>query len=1192
MRALETHIAATHAVLDDLLRSICGREVKFAIYTLAAERDLYTRGLTRPRRQLLQPFISSDDEQASQLAIDWRAAFEPQFACDVVTHPRPGVSATERESRFLLLLANHKRTPNPDELQRLSDLLSKGRYQEQVLWMSLSTSQIHSLRHQLHSQFIDQVFNGSTPNVHNPRDDVTRHFERCLMELLHGLELSHCAIFRPAEHAPELWTIFSEQNFPESLKDVSVYHRGQGLTGAALALRPQESPDDDALFSRKEYIQRIEREHRCILSDHITADNRWSKKLGRTASLTGERPHSFLGVPFYSWAHPATRGERDTSQPKGSSGWDYELPIGAIVCIRKSSARHPYFSAAEIQLVQTVAGLVSFLFDTFIWRQDQCDRRDRFERMSEYWKSSRNESEKFRKTLEVIKRAGGFRRLLLTTLDKASLRIRGKAVIGFDECLVEDTDRTYFPHRPSGLNEDLLSRFIRENEHSTAIVVIEETHELWQCHHTATRLKVNATGRLALIPLISSQNDTAGVILADFADEKRLLSPDVRQEVIMLARMLGDIIERERANAELQRRNDIMRHTMLILEERPGFYRHNENLIEGSLLKEICVRYGYEQGMIFRYVNDDHTLQGFAGYGVNEVVLKGMKLHVENPEDSSFVGHVFRLRQEYFHWDCHDPPVQKCNRERLGIPECSSLIGVPIRLGESVTGVLVLITRAYSDFLRIADFERPRDVIPHEFRYYARFLALLLAIRDWLEELQTSHQQMLEERVILNHLSQIAGMIASDRITQLSECWTKLEVQTELNHLVTTAASLLQSDTCVIVLGEQALRYTADSLRLLESNDQMFFRVCAGHRYDLASSSDREPLGYQFSERSLTMSVLQSLCLQVCPDMYQSPLWSHKMCQASEIDQRLTDHGNATKGTWLGVPIRFRDNTNVAVFGVLSFTRLYNGSNLESRKFTERDIAIAEKIANLLGLALSGIDLRGGSVARLLQWYSHDNRKLIAEVQHAAEELRRLAQDVPQAEQQYRNCMISSSVLDGMFVALANFSGRRANRNQYQQSARLAEVEQDAHCIGTYLMSNAKKGVAFKCTMEDALRSRNAQIDDPSVLYLVYALVQNAIRAVDRDDSEKDPSVSIDLKYLADLDEAELRISGNGEAGDFCRRFNHYCTVGESGFGSTGIGLALCRHIAERHQCILFAEALAGSKGATVGIRIPLVQRN
>lgn len=1019
------------------------------------------------------------------------------------------------------------------------------------------------------------------------RDSV---LQTCAKVLCRWLPLSRCGIFIPTADCPDLWTLGGHWQIPEALRQHLIYPRGQGLTGATLSLPFNNARSD------------------VVVSNNIFADPRFVPKGGGLSTSTAATgSYSFLGVPLYLSAYGSPH-----------------MPYGALVCLRRSDTQHtPHsFGDSELALLQSVAIHLSYCLDILLARQSESARRTRLIRLTEVWKSSRSLKDKYTSSLELLRELGSFKRLLLASIDAERRKIIGEAQIGFEERLVSDTVRTLHPdgssplvvRHPNGtyseeLSEDILSAFVRMT-HGRDVVWIEEVlpdHPLLRHLHVPTATRVGLGHHFVLVSLCTSAGEQAGVLLADYSESTPSLTRDMKADIATLCQHLADLMQLNSANAHLTRAVSVIGATLQELTQHEAPIRRTQQILR-SVLQNLCESYKYQQAIVLCYDRTRHSLRGLCGYAINEASFisqceldAGETGRLNKP---SFSGRVFQHRKEAFLWNATDPPVNNEYRIAAGIAPHLSVFGVPLLYGDGCVGVMVLFTNAYEELAKLAKKPSNEPRLPVDVVHVAGIAAALVASSALSADLRVFQEQALAESAIIATVDRVAAELSRDETVSSVNLHAHPNIVAHLNAIARECAGVLGADLCALVLPDDTVAYQCDAgaarpLVPLRAT----FTLCAGHNYKEKAISDKA-IRYQYGERSLTMAVVESYRSHVCDDITKSVLWSKKACTSGAIEDAVFDNvGTSIPRAWLGVPITFSDGETSYFFGVMSFTRLKMRSGVYT--FTVRDVVMAERLTNILALALSCRVWREKSATRLVRWYGHDFRSITQMITVELDSLREQGRpiDTKRDEQKIRQIGMMVELQDSIFTACAAFNLKQSG-DALEERTRYNIVADDLEFlrfIGDCF--SAFSGVDIECEFKISDTDTRAMSlrEQLAMVYCAYAMTANAVKAVRRHIPQAATAAKAGnfgrVSVLVAGEDAHVRLHFEDNGCGFPERFfrmpfREAIRPGYSTFESTGLGLVIAEFLVRQVGGAIRVVERSDCEGAHVIVSIPCGEYN
>lgn len=980
------------------------------------------------------------------------------------------------------------------------------------------------------------------------------------------LLLTRIALVTPSEHESLLWTIEYESGFPKPLIERSLYKKGQGLTGRTLEL---DGTVGDA----------------AIVSLDILNDRRWSKIGGNTFlesdqqksttqdTLKSNKPREcFIGVPVFS------------SLDDGST------PFGALVAVRESRTSLPAFLKMEAEFLRSASSLLSFVIDSDRWYREAETRRHRLAELTSLMSSSRTTQDKYFAALDLLATSSAFGRLLLAHVDRESLRIRGKAAIGFEESLVALTDRILFTNLgdvpPADVldaavrrkshnsdtdhnayrepNEDILSLFARcfrrlSPKDPASPFIISSASPLWKHVNTRAAIHVGLPDRIALLPLIASSGDIIGIVLAELSPEYVELSKDDVAECKLFCNSLAGLLENDASSVQQRRVHDVLNTALSEIRPFATSNHHPDSVlaVEERILQSICRNYDFEQGVLFSHNAQHHLLDITAGYRIN---VADVRLDADAAPDSvtaSFVGEVFRSQRIKFHWRNAEPPVNQKVRSKLGIDAESGLFGIPLLLGSRIYGVLLLVTRRFMVFHRcFRPNSRPRIAVPQGLNVIAEVLAYLLYARGEAVAKADSDVQMSAEQAALYATSRLANLLASDTASHLGNIST--EIQALLSTIARYAVTLFHANACGVFLADRVITLkaspgeTSDAvLGRIPSN--IGLRIVAGdgyleHAYLRSTPATTSGSAYKSGTRSLTMSVVQALRPRRTEIIQNDRLWSGQM--QSLLDPSRFGSQKNRRRAWMGVPLMFRDSQYIYIFGVLSVTREHI-SRRERSGFSKKELATLSRVSNMLALALSVHQFRQDSISRLQAWNEHDTGR----IRQAIVEDLLPRSDVFVSGKASEDWRAYVQVFVDFLASSVHVFTREEWRSEpwrMQPGITLSRIVRELRVL-SHIHRETFCDVSINCTQDASIG-----IDLQRLLHIAVNLIKNGVEAVGRKLSHVDAHtkqfVQVDLQFH----EGVLRIivddTGDGLSDDL---FERLC----SGTAGRGRGMAICRHL-------------------------------
>lgn len=726
--------------------------------------------------------------------------------------------------------------------------------------------------------------------------------------------LSRCALLLPSKDYPESWTLVGRQGFPDNpLYDACLYSRGDGLSGTVLLCKPGAT----------------------VCSSDFPQDSRWSRKFGETYTRHQNEcgPMGYLGVPIFSRFR-----QKDT------------LPYAALICIRSryGNPNVGAFMPEEKLHLQTIATHIAYALDTLQWREQTNARAERHLTMSRIWASRRRETEMYAAALRLLKKELPFRRLLLSVVDPNRAQIVGRATVGFDEDLVVDTVRPIFSNAPdSASDEDILGRICRERVLAPFVVDPNDPNDAWALNvNVHAKVKHRVTNKLLLIPMTRYGGDVVGVVLAEFSDRMpQTIAPEDLTRFSLYANQLAGMIELHHLESEAHREQTVFLELMRSFEHREGERWSSDRTLR-TLLASVCREYDLQKGLIYKYDEVNHVLEGAVGHAVNGGAVRETIYSLE-PDDvvarptMSLARAVYLKREPIFLSSMgKDTVVDQRDRDKVGIAEDSAGLGVPLIYDGRVHGVLIVCSNSCC--------APTKECIAH-ITTFGQIGALAIAVETTSRILEDSHRAAAAQEAIIRQIGMIASSVGATAPSNLKSI--AMEDHSKLQVIVEDAAKLFGAPLCGLFLADEvvAMPIIAGSTefdpRKYTADRHFWIRAGRGYECDVQNAIEDAAFSYNAQEKGLTAQVLATLEPASSDNVEKDDRWSAK------LETKIVKSLRGKLRTWMGVPLVLRDNKKQHFFGALTFTRERKFVK-DTLAFSDREIAIAENVAWLISLAL------------------------------------------------------------------------------------------------------------------------------------------------------------------------------------------------------------------------------------------------
>ncbi len=285
---------------------------------------------------------------------------------------------------------------------------------------------------------------------------------------------------------------------------------------------------------------------------------------------------------------------------------------------------------------------------------------------------------------------------------------------------------------------------------------------------------------------------------------------------------------------------------------------------------------------------------------------------------------------------------------------------------------------------------------------------------------------------------------------------------------------------------------------------------------------------------------------------------------------------------YIGIPLKVKDR----VVGVVT------GFSRSRRTFTPGDMEMMASLGNMVGMAIANarlfnqVEIVGEELARS----NADLRQFASVASHDLQEpLRNVASFVQLLARRYRG-RLDADADEFIGYAMDGATRMQAMINDLLEYSRLGtQGKQMEPTDSSAVLDLALDNLKLAVEESDAEVTRDAL---PTVTYIAWQLAQlfqNLISNSIKFHGQEPPRVHISAERKGDEWVFSVRDNGIGLNTKFADRifiiFQRLHTVGE--YPGTGMGLAICKKIAERHGGRIWVESEPG-KGSTFYFSIPV----
>ncbi len=215
---------------------------------------------------------------------------------------------------------------------------------------------------------------------------------------------------------------------------------------------------------------------------------------------------------------------------------------------------------------------------------------------------------------------------------------------------------------------------------------------------------------------------------------------------------------------------------------------------------------------------------------------------------------------------------------------------------------------------------------------------------------------------------------------------------------------------------------------------------------------------------------------------------------------------------------------------------------------------------------------------RIIRVMGHELNNSLAPIQSISSTLETLMTRVPKPDDW------EADLSDGLRIVRSRAESLSRFMEGYARLARLPVPKKRTMRITEWIQRNAKLETRLPIELASG-PDIEVEADPDQLDQLLINLLRNAVDAAtgERDHGSKPPQVAI--AWTADSMNAEITITDNGPGiGESANLFVPFYTTKP---GGTGIGLALCRQIAEAHEGTLTLENLPEGHGSLARLRMP-----
>jgi PAS domain S-box-containing protein len=215
---------------------------------------------------------------------------------------------------------------------------------------------------------------------------------------------------------------------------------------------------------------------------------------------------------------------------------------------------------------------------------------------------------------------------------------------------------------------------------------------------------------------------------------------------------------------------------------------------------------------------------------------------------------------------------------------------------------------------------------------------------------------------------------------------------------------------------------------------------------------------------------------------------------------------------------------------------------------------------------------------RLVRVLGHELNNSLAPIRSLAGSLEKLLEQSPRAEDWETDMREGLSVISSRAEALSRFM------EAYARLARLPQPQKKPVQVAAWVNRVAELESRLKVVV-DAGPDVTVLADSDQLDQLLINLVRNAADAVLDDKARADNHGEVRVGWLKRGPELEVRVQDNGlGVADTANLFVPFFTTRP---GGSGIGLALCRQIAEAHGGTLTLENRSGARGCVARFILP-----